>query len=109
MGWARRNSWWVYVLLCSALVSLFYSIPLIASWPWVPADSQSLIWTAMAVIAVAAMTLGMVIQRPPTKAAWILFTTGVALTGFADTWWEFPQLIGLPSRDMAYPSILDYL
>ena len=39
----------------------------------------------------------------------MLLTTGVALTGIADTFWEFPQLAGLRPRDIPYPSILDYL
>ena len=109
VGWARRNSWWAYILLCAALMTLFYAIPLISSWTWDPSDSQSLIWTVLAVMAVAAMALGIVIQRPPTQTVWILLTIGVALTGIADTFWEFPELVGLRPRDIPYPSILDYL
>ncbi|MCZ3388230.1 MAG: EAL domain-containing protein [Actinomycetia bacterium] len=109
MGWARRNSWWVYVLLCAALVSILYTIPLITSRTWKPGDSQSLIWTVMAVVTVTAMVLGIVIQRPPTKTVWVLLTIGVALTGIADSLWEFPELVGLRARDIPYPSILDYL
>ncbi len=109
MGWARRNSWWVYLLLCTALVSVFYAIPLIASGAPKPSDSQSLIWTAVAVLTVVAMVLGIAIQRPPTKTVWVLFTVGVAFTGIADTLWEFPELVGLRSRDIPYPSVLDYL
>ncbi len=109
MGWARRNSWWVYVLLCTALVALFYAIPFMPAWTWNPSDSQSLIWTTVAAVTVVAMVLGIVIQRPPTRPAWVLFTLGVAFTGVADTFWEFPQLVGLRPRDIPYPSILDYL
>jgi diguanylate cyclase (GGDEF)-like protein/PAS domain S-box-containing protein len=107
--WARRNSWWVFALLCAGLIIAYYSIPLIASWPWPAAQSQSLVWTTIATATVAAMALGLAIQRPPTRTAWVLLTTGVALTGIADTFWEFPQLAGLRPRDVPYPSILDYL
>lgn len=109
VGWARRNSWWVYVLLCASLVSLFYSIPLIADWPWRVSQSQGLIWTAMALITVLAMVLGISIQRPSMRFAWVLLTVGVALTGIADTFWEFPELVALRPNEIPYPSILDYL
>ncbi|HUV48935.1 MAG TPA: hypothetical protein VMX11_08145, partial [Actinomycetes bacterium] len=109
MVWARRNSWRVFALLCAVLIIAYYSIPLIASWPWQVAQSQSLVWTTIAAATVAAMAIGMAIQRPPTRTAWVLLTTGVALTGIADTFWEFPQLMGLRPRDIPYPSILDYL
>jgi len=108
VGWARRSSWWAYVLLCAALVSLYYSVPLVTSWPWQPGNSQGLIWTAVAIITVVAMLFGIVSQRPPAKPAWVLLTAGVALTGIADTFWEFPELVGLRARDIPYPSILDY-
>jgi diguanylate cyclase (GGDEF)-like protein/PAS domain S-box-containing protein len=109
LAWARRNTWWLFVLLCSGLVIAYYSIPLITAWPWKADTGQSLIWTAIAALTVAAMALGIAIQRPPVKAAWVLLTVGVALTGVADTFWEFPQIVGLRHRDIPYPSILDVI
>jgi diguanylate cyclase (GGDEF)-like protein/PAS domain S-box-containing protein len=109
LAWARRNSWWVFVVVCAGLVSLFYSIPLLGWWPWKPSVSQSLIWSVTASLTVAAMVGAILLQRPPSKATWVLFTIGVAFTGIADTLWEFPELVGLRERDIPYPSILDYL
>ncbi len=109
LAWARRNSWWVYVLLCCALIVIFYAIPYLSSWPWRPGVSQSLIWSVVASLTIIAMAIGVAIQRPGVKTVWVLLIVGVAFTGIADTLWEFPELVGLRGRDIPYPSILDYL
>ena len=109
MAWARRNSWWVFALLCAALIVVYFSIPLVSAWSGQAAASQSLVWAALAATTVAAMTLGVAIHRPPAQAAWALLTVGVALLGAANAFWDFPQLVGLPPRDIPFPSILNYL
>lgn len=109
MSWARRNCWWVYLALCSLLIGFYFVIPHIDGWLQRPYNSQSLIWTAVATLTVAAMTMGIVLHRPPTSSLWVLLTIGVALTGITDTLWEFPELVGLSPREIPYPSILDYL
>ncbi|MEO8108209.1 MAG: hypothetical protein ABI720_12930, partial [Actinomycetes bacterium] len=109
MAWARRNSWWVFALLCAALITLYFTIPYLPSWQWQAASSQSWVWTALAISTVAAMTIGVAIQRPPAKSAWVLLTVGVALTAVSDLVREFPELVGLRPGDIAFPSILDFL
>ena len=107
MRWARRNCWWVYLLTCSALVLLYYVLPLLDSWPWPVRASQSVIWTIVVAITVAAMTTAMIVLKLPARPAWVCFTIGVALTGLADVFWEYPELLGMET--VSHPSALDVL
>ncbi len=109
MAWARRNSWWAFSALCVGLIALYYAAPFVTSGSSEASEVQHLVWTTIAVLTVAAMSIGVAMQRPVAKPAWRLLAIGVALTGAADTFWEFPQVVGLRAQDIPYPSILDYL
>ncbi len=108
MSWARRNSWWVFLLTCSALVAMYYAIPFLADWPWSDTASQSVVWSIIVALTVTVMSVAIVVLKLPVRSVWVLFTLGVAFTGIADVLWEFPALIGI-TGEIPYPSLLDLL
>jgi diguanylate cyclase (GGDEF)-like protein/PAS domain S-box-containing protein len=106
--WARKNSWWAFLVACSVLLVTYYSVPLVSFSPWDDAVTQSGIWVVVVGLTVLAMVFAIVKFRLPVRTVWVLFTIGVAFTGIADILWEFPQLIGI-TGDLPYPSVLDLL
>ncbi|HEX5017168.1 MAG TPA: EAL domain-containing protein [Actinomycetes bacterium] len=108
MSWARKNSWWVFLLACSLLIAVYYSVPFVDGLPRSDAVAQSLVWAAVVCLTVTVMLVAIVALRLPVRRVWILFTLGVAFTGAADVLWEFPELIGI-NGEIPYPSLLDAL
>jgi hypothetical protein len=93
----RARAWWLFLLLMAPVVGLYLFGP--------KALNAGPVFNAIGVAGVAAIIVGVRVQRPANAAAWYLFAVGQALFISGDVLaYNFQRFFGRP---LPFPSIAD--
>jgi hypothetical protein len=96
-GAPRSRAWRLYLLL--GLVGVF-------GYSWLPSDpSHNLYYSAMGIVAVAAIAVGVRLNRPSYPLPWYLVIVGQSMLVVGDGIWNYYELV--LRIESPFPSLAD--